>query len=153
MSSFVTAPEARDRVLADHTRLRTLMGAVVASARDVLCDEKQRPRVREALAGLRTELERHVAYEEAVLAPILRDANAWGPVRAAHMAKDHDGQRAALVALAEDVGEEVRSVEALADEIEWFVQSFERDLCEEEATLLSADALGEVLLVVDQTDG
>jgi hypothetical protein len=145
--------EARDRIVADHTMLRTLMGSVMAAARDAVRDEKQRPRVREAMGRLRSELERHLAYEEEVLVPILRQANAWGSVRAAHMAKDHEGQRAVLVALTEDVGEGVRGVEALADELEWFVQSFERDMCEEEKTLLGEDALGDGSLVVDQADG
>jgi Hemerythrin HHE cation binding domain len=142
-STSVTTDEARLRILADHAQLRTLTGAVVACAQEARRDEKQRPQVREALIRLRTELELHLTYEEKTLVPLLEQADAWGPGRAAHMAKDHDGQRAVLLALTEDAGEGVRSVEALADELDWFVQSFERDMVEEERTLLAPATLAD----------
>lgn len=152
-SPFIDASEVRQRILTDHVFLRTLIKEVATSADEALRDEKSRPGVRVALAALRTEFERHLEYEETNLMPLLRDADAWGPIRASHMVTDHAGQRAVLVALLEDAGDGIRTMEALVDEIGWFVQSFEHDMVEEESTLLSAEALGEEMLVVDQIDG
>lgn len=145
--------EARVRILSDHDRLRVLMTRVSASAADALRDMSHRPKVRDALAALRGELEDHLDYEEDVLVPLLRGADAWGPARAENLLKDHSGQRALLVALTEDARDDVRSPEALAEEIAWFVQSFERDMCDEEATFLNAEALGEEIFVLDQIAG
>lgn len=145
-----TARAVRERILADHARLRISMADVLSHARAAVLDEKVRPDVREALAKLRAELERHLQFEDDELVPLLHDADAWGAVRAEHMANDHTGQRAVLLALTEDAGEGVRTTKALAEEVEWFVESFERDMRDEEATLLSDEALGESSLV--QTD-
>jgi hypothetical protein len=153
MSSSLNPGSVRERILSDHDRLRGLMKRVATSACEALRDEKRRPWVRDALAELRADLERHLDYEEMTLVPLLASADAWGPVRAENLVKDHAGQRALLVALTEDAGDGFRTMEALVDEIEWFVQSFERDMFDEEATFLNAEALGEEIFVTDQVAG
>jgi hypothetical protein len=153
MGSLMNPVTTRVRILSDHDHLRWLMTRVTAGASEALRDEKRRPWFRAILAELRTELEQHLDYEEKELVPLLASADAWGPLRVEHLLKDHAGQRALLVALTEDAADGARSMECLAEEIEWFVRSFERDMLDEEATFLNAEALGEDLFVVDQIDG
>jgi iron-sulfur cluster repair protein YtfE (RIC family) len=157
-SAFIDTSEVRERILAEHRLLRTMISNVATTAEETLRHREQQPHLCAALATLRSAIERHLDYEERVLAPVLLRADAWGPVRAAHMTTEHAGQRALLLALTllavtEDAGGGVRSATGLVDEIQGFVQSFERNMREQEAMLLSAEALGEEVVVVDQIDG
>jgi hemerythrin len=132
----VVSKDVRARIASDHALLRGLMGELVAAARAAARDEKQRPVVRELIAQLRDEAERHFAYEDRALAPLLRGA------RAEAMEKDHEAQRAMFVALAEDAEDGARVIEALVEEILWFVRRFEQDMETEEERLLTPEALG-----------
>jgi iron-sulfur cluster repair protein YtfE (RIC family) len=152
MSSSTIAGTAREHILSDHDHLRGLLKQLAESTLDALRDERRRPRVRDSLAELRDELERHLAYEEATLIPLLANADAWGPARVDNLVKDHSGQRALLVALTEDAGDGVRTIEALVDEISWFVRSLEHDMVDEEATFLNAEVLGDAFFVQGQAD-
>jgi hypothetical protein len=155
MTSSMTSGSARERILSDHDHLRRLMKLVAASAFEALGDEKRRAGIRDALAELRAEFERHLEYEEMTLGPLLASADPWGHVRAEQFLKEHAGQRALLVALTEDASDGVRTIEALVEEIAWFVRSLERDMVDEEATFLNAETLGEEFFATDQerTDG
>jgi hypothetical protein len=149
MISSMTPGSARERILSDHDHLRRLMKRVAASAFESLCEEKRRAGIRDALAQLRAELEGHLEYEEITLGPPLASADPWGPVRAEHFLREHAGQRALLVALTEDASDGVRTIEALVEEIVWFLRSLERDMVDEEATFLNAEALGEEFFATD----
>ncbi len=150
---LMDASQARSRILSDHESLREQLRRVASRAHAAVRDESLRPRVREALADLRAELEKHLTFEEGTLTPLLQAADAWGGVRVEDMTKDHAGQRAILVALTEDASEGARSMPALAEELDWFVESLERDMRAEEERLLSSAALGDETVVEDQTDG
>lgn len=137
----------RERILVDHALLRALMADLAALARAVVHDEKLRPDVRRALARLRASLENHLEFEDAALVPLLLEADAWGPVRAEELAKEHREHHAVLLALTEDAGEGVRAVETLAEEMMWFVNALERHMREEENVLLTEEALGEASII------
>lgn len=147
-----SAEEVRSRVLADHAILRSLSRTLVAVAREAVCDDKQKPYLRGVLAQLATELEVHLQYEEKELIPILRDADAWGPVRVDIIAEEHAEQRSLLKALLDDA-EGVRTLDELTAELVAFADSFERDMADEEERLLNTDALGEEYIILGQTDG
>lgn len=147
------ACHARSRILSDHATLRELLRRVASHARTAAGEETARHRLRDVLAELRKKLEQHLTFEDVFLAPLLRDADAWGEVRVDDMTRDHAGQRAILVALTEDAADGSRSITAVAEELDWFASCLERDMREEEEKLLSAAALGEETVAVDQTDG
>jgi hypothetical protein len=133
--------KARERVVADHRRLRRLMTELVSLARAALHASDKLEELQGALRILRAELERHLDYEERVVAPLVYEATPEGPRRAEDMTKDHAGQRAVLVALTEDVSVGGRDVADLADELAWFAHSFERDMEDEEDALFRDDVL------------
>jgi iron-sulfur cluster repair protein YtfE (RIC family) len=152
MSSMIAKREVRKRITTDLALLRSLCRALITVARAAERDERQRPAIRDVLSQLSSEVERHFQYEEEVIVPLLRDVDAWGPVRVERLVQEHAEQRSVLVALTEDAQDDVRNLEDLADEIVWFFQRFEREMTETEARLLSAEAVG-AEPAVDQIDG
>lgn len=142
----------RGRVRAEHAILRSLSNALVAVAREATCDGKQLPYVQSILGQLASELELHLEFEERELIPILREADAWGPVRVEAISEEHSQQRTLIRALVENARGPC-DIGALAEELGRFVESFARDMAEEEEHLLNADALGEESVVLEQTDG
>ncbi|MBN9166244.1 MAG: hemerythrin domain-containing protein [Myxococcales bacterium] len=152
MSSMIARVEIRKRISSDHAVLRSLCRALIAVARAAERDEKHRPVIRDVLGQLCTEVERHFQYEEEVIVPLMREVDAWGPVRVERLFQEHAEQRSVLVALVEDAEDGVRNVEDLADEVVWFFQRFEQDMADEEERLLNAEALGAEPRV-DQIDG
>ena len=150
-SPFVVAEETRKRITTDHAVLRGIGRALVAAAEAAAYDERQRTLVEDILEQLCNEIRIHLEYEERVLVPILRVADAWGPVRVEELAKEHAEQRAVIASLLErgvecDIGE-------LAGQISAFTERLERDIDEEEREMLSSEAMGDRIVVVDQIDG
>lgn len=141
---------ASTQILSDHDHLRVLLERLASAAEDALRDEKHRPRLRDALDQLRDTLERHLVTEERLLVPLLLGADRWGPERVAQLEEEHAGQRALVTALAEDAGEGVRTTDDLVDEIRWFVASLGKEMRDEEATFLNAEAVGEVAFAGEQ---
>ena len=152
MSSMIDTSEVRQRVAADHALLRSLSRALIALSRACEHDESQRKVIRDVLEQLCCELERHFQYEEEVIHPLMREVDAWGPARVEQRCKEHEQQRAVLVALAEDAEDGARNIDDLTEEMVWFFQRFEQEMEEEEHRLLDAEALG-AEPVVDQIDG
>jgi iron-sulfur cluster repair protein YtfE (RIC family) len=152
MSSMIEALEVRRRISTDLAVLRSLTRALVQVARAAEQDERQRPLICDVLAQLCSEVNRHFAYEEEFVVPLLRDTDAWGPVRVEQLCKEHDEQRSVLVTLAADAQGQARNVEELTDEIEWFFTRFERAMSDEEDGLLNAESVG-AEPCIDQIDG
>lgn len=152
MSSLIAKTEMRRRISTDHALLRSLCRALISVARAAERDERQGPAIRDVLSQLCSEVERHFQYQEEVIVPLLRDVDAWGPVRVEHLFQHHAEQRSVLVALAEDARDGIRTVEDLADEVVSFFRRFEQEMAEEEARLLSAESIG-AEPAVDQIDG
>jgi hypothetical protein len=147
---MIEALDVRRRISEDLALLRSLTRALIAVAQ--AADERQRPIIRDVLCQLCSEVERYFAFEQEVVMPILRDVDAWGPVRVERLCREHDEQRSVLVALAENADDSAHRVQDLADELVWFFERFEQEIAEEEDELLSAEAIGAEPRV-DQVDG
>ena len=86
--------EVRQRVLADHERLRRDVEQIEGFANEILEGLRMpisalRAEAKELVARLRA----HMHWEESYLLPALRDADAWGAERAQHLVRDHREQR------------------------------------------------------------
>ena len=152
MSSMIAKSEVRRRITTDLVLLRDLCRALIAVARSAERDERQRPAIRDVLGQVCTAVDQHFQYEEDVIAPLLLEVDAWGPVRVERLFQEHAEQRSILIALAEDAQDGVRSLEDLADEIVWFFRRFEQEITDGEMRLLAAEALGAEPMI-DQIDG
>ena len=152
MSSMIAADDVRARISTELALLRSLTQALLSVARSAEHDERQRQVLRDVLAHVCAEVERHFEYEEEIIAPLLREVDAWGAVRVEQLLKAHEEQRLVLVALVEDADDGMLDIEDLVDEIVWFFQRFEQEMVAEEERLLSAESVGAEPLV-DQIDG
>jgi iron-sulfur cluster repair protein YtfE (RIC family) len=152
MSSLIEQVEVRRRLATDLAVLRSLTRALLQVAHAAEQDERQRSLICDVLARLCSEANRHFAYEEEMIGPILRDVDAWGPVRVEQLYSEHEQQRRVLSSLANDAEAPSRNVGELAGEIEWFFDRFERLISDEEDGLLNAESLG-AEPYVDQIDG
>lgn len=149
--SAADVAEIRSRVLAEHVLLRRHVAEISRHCRST-ASERQRTHLVSALDELKELLHRHLAYEERALVPILLEADAWGPVRVERLEQEHAQQRLVLVALSEDASE--RPVEELVEELLWFVTALERDMDDEDRTLLEDEqALGGSPISMEQLDG
>jgi hypothetical protein len=152
MSSMIAQGEIRDRITAELAMLRDLCRALVTVARMVELGATRRESMREVLEQVCTAVEEHFRYEEAVIAPLLREVDPWGPVRVERLLQDHAEQLGVLLALAQDAREDLRNEDDLVDEVVLFFQRFEQEISDQEMRLLSTESLG-AEPTVDQIDG
>jgi hypothetical protein len=149
----VDAGTARRGILAQHVHLRDLLGRARALAEARLEGDMSVPdAVASAIGDVRSAMEVHLTFEEAVLLPLFRDDLPLGPERAERLADEHLRQRAMLAALHSEAGNHPElptlavKLAALAD---WLLA----DMDEEERSVLNPDTLRDDIVVVDQTCG
>lgn len=151
MGSLIEQSEVRRRLAGDLALLRSLSRALAFVMRAAEQDERHRPLLCDVLSRLRAEANRHFAYQEETVGPLLRDVDAWGDARVEQLCREHEEHRGALALLANDAETGARAVDDLVGEVEWFFDRFERLMCEEDG-LLEAESPG-AEPSVDQIDG
>ena len=149
----VDAGDARRGILWQHRRIRTLLERAACVAEAALEGEPPSPdAVASAIGDIRSTMEVHLAYEECVLVPLLRDDLPVGPQRADRLAAEHAQQRAMLAALHEEARAHpllpMLAVK-LASLTAWLLD----DMAEEERAMLAPDVLRDDAVVIDQTCG
>jgi len=133
--------KARDQLLSQHEELRELFGKAAALAGQVLADSaagtapRDLPDLRGLLTRLLGAMAAHNATEEALLEPMLRDSDAWGPQRVARMMEEHKGEHAAFVAAL--TGGELEVAARLAE----LAEELDAHMMAEERTFLSPSVL------------
>ena len=141
----------RQRILREHGSLRGMLNELRALVLALQGgDESQLGRVRSLAESLREELLAHVDLEDAMLAPTLREADAWGPARADDLLRHHKEQRVELSSL-HPIHTSTLDASALAEKLKLFIHGLELDMQHEESDLLSC--LRDDVLGVDVEDG
>ena len=144
--------EIRSRVLAEHADLRKCLAEIEAITAHVLAGHELGERnLRQVATALCTGLEQHLAMEEVLLLPAIREVDAWGPVRADHMRQEHQAQRAALARLLGMAGQ-VAIVE-LARTVQAFAKTLLEDMKLEERELLNPNLLRDDVISIEQFVG
>jgi hypothetical protein len=144
--------EVRARILAEHDVLRVLYAKVEELALDVLDGESEAEGpLRERCRELYKTLLRHMELEDTILAPALRETNAFGPVRAANLLAEHRRQRTVLFeALA--VAEHSSDIDLARSACE-LIGELRTDMAHEEQALLHPDLLKDDPIAVDAATG
>src|SRR5215468_12604937 len=94
------AGTARERILAQHVRIRTLLDRARVVAEAALDGQSPSPdAVASSIGDIRTIMEVHLTFEEKSLLPILRDDPPLGPARAERLLDEHSRQRETLATL------------------------------------------------------
>jgi CBS domain-containing protein len=132
--------EVRARILSEHEVLRTIYAQTETSACSVLDgDAEAGAALREQCNELYRTLLRHIELENAILAPALHDADAFGPVRAQELLREHARQREALLAAlhSADASSEIQ----LAEGVRALLAELAIDMAHEERALLNPELL------------
>jgi hypothetical protein len=144
--------QRRTILITQHRALRGLVGNVRASALEVLENGLDDSTVLRNLIGdLRTDLERHLSTEEALLGPVLERIDAWGPVRLDLMKAEHAHQRAVLAVLRSDRAGAL-SAQVLARRVLGLLDDILADMDAEDRDLLDARVLRDDLIQLDASD-
>ena len=151
----VDAGTARRGILSQHQRIRELLTkahAVAEAALDGAAPSEDA--VASAIGDIRSTMEVHLTFEEAVLLPLLRVDLPVGPARADRLLHEHGEQRATLAGLHREAVAHPQ-LPTLAAKLAFLTTWLLADMAEEERSLLNPDVVrdGDDSVVVDQTSG
>ena len=140
-------------ILAQHVQIRELLDRSHKTATAALMGEPLAPdAVPSAIGDIRTTMDAHLAFEEKVLLPLLRDDLPVGPERADRLLEEHRRQRQMLAALHGEALADPK-LPSLAARLEILTQWLVEDMEEEERCLLIPDVVRDDIVVVDQSCG
>jgi hypothetical protein len=144
--------EIRRRILDEHADVRVLVNhALDAAQAAVVLGKTGIPALCEAATALYIRLRNHMAYEEAVLVPALRDADAWGEQRVQAFLAEHQVQRTVLAKLIALGNDATKTAAELAGRVVLLVGRIKADMDEEEREVLDPNLLRDDLVVVAVT--
>jgi len=148
-SSHPRPSRIRKRILREHDALRATLEEL---SQTIATKDFDAARVTALSRQLGEQLRAHVDHEDALLLPALREADAWGQVRADQLAQHHAQQRAAL---GEDqLDTQLRAPRAeLATWLRGVIDDLRTDMEHEERELLSVELLRDDPLGIDVEDG
>lgn len=146
--------QLRERILSQHAELRHLLEELSQLSGRVLAGEAGlEPALHAQGAELQATLLEHMALEDRVLAPALREADAWGDERAARLDREHASQREMLSQVLESLRQENLPVMRLALELRGLVSIVLEDMEHEEKAMLGADLLRDDVVSIDTETG
>jgi hypothetical protein len=142
----------REQVLIQHQALRHELERVLELAGEdgpPLSRRQRYQELAELSRALVDHLRGHLAFEERWLAPLLGEADVWGPQRVGELLAEHEAQRRRL----DDFVAGVKGgwdMPQLSREATQLAAELLADMGEEEAGCLSAELLRDDVVVVDQ---
>jgi hypothetical protein len=148
----VDAGAARRGILQQHQWIRVVLDRGGAAARARLESDDSIGSLLAAIAELRSAMIAHLAFEESVLLPLLRDDLPLGPQRADRLLDEHARQREMLEEIYVEAQAQPR-LPALAAKLAFLAEWLYADMLEEERSLLNPDVLRDDSIVVDQSCG
>ena len=146
--------QVRERILADHGRLRERMAALQEVVERVLEGTPGlEERARHDGEGLRRHFLEHLDLEDRYLVPALREIDAWGEERAARVVKEHREQRQRMEVLLRHLQDPTTHARWIAAELASLVQDLLVDMEHEESAVLSENLLRDDPVGIDVEAG
>ena len=143
----------RDRILEEHRLLRHRLDFLELAVEGLGEDPKRRGAVNRAARDLLRLLIAHTRLEDAILAPLLRTADAWGEVRARSLLDSHVEQREQLTGLIHSYGANGENAEdALPRTLAW-IADVRADMDREERDVLNRELLRDDSVAIDGESG
>ena len=141
--------ELRKHALDRHERIRDALRGVLEAASAAAEREKGAlMRLRRTLRALEDAVRQHAGEDQALVAPVLRELDAWGPIRVEQLAEDHRKAEAIVGSIPPDAPEH-----ELVGRARSLVRPLLRLLKHEERTLLSKRLFRDDVIAIDQEDG
>jgi iron-sulfur cluster repair protein YtfE (RIC family) len=131
----MTPAEARAKLIVQHEQLRDLLDAAAQIARRYVAGEAVGERLDHLLAVIRALFDEHNHVETELLEPMLRDRDAYAPLRIARMIEEHAEEHAAFVAFL------ARGAPQIAPELAGFVEEVTAHMDAEERIFLNVQVL------------
>ncbi len=134
--------QVRRKILDEHEQLRARLDVLEERAKELSGGDSTR--AAPALEGLRTMHQLffdHLALEEAILVPALRETDSFGPERARLVLEEHEEQRAEMDALVHELQQPDVSPEVVGRRILAWVEALRVDMQHEERAVLDPDLL------------
>lgn len=143
----------RKRILHEHVALRSKLEELSAAVASLEAgNTRSTSHALDLAAALYIDLRAHIDHEDALLVPVLRDADAWGKVRADQLAHHHAQQRA-VFSEASLRAQKGAPVSAVAVWLRNLIDELNADMADEERELLTVEVLRDDLLGIDVEDG
>lgn len=146
--------QVRRRILDDHDHLRGALIGLERSAGDLRGG--QREALAPTLSALRRLAQRfldHLALEEEIMVPALRDADAWGPERAKLVLAEHEAQRIELAELLEALSTSNVTAEFVGQRLIAWIEALRIDMEHEETSVLHPDLLRDDVVSIAAESG
>jgi acetoin utilization protein AcuB len=129
----------------EHVNIAQLLERAEDQAQGVLSGEHYGDRevhaLRDAARQLYTGLTAHIELENRVLAPALKETDAWGPLRAEQLIQSHAEQKRVLEGALMELDDLAQPAESLAVHVKAVVELIRQDLAYEEQALLCPELL------------
>jgi len=147
------AGPVRKGILWQHERIRALLHRAREVAELALDGNPPTPdAVASAVGNIRSTMEIHLAFEERVLLPLLRDDLPVGPQRADALLDEHKRQRE-MLSMVHEEARRAPGLIMLAAKLSALTSWLLDDMDEEERCLLTSDVIRDDSLVIDQSCG
>jgi len=142
--------EVRERVLADHVKLRERLDRIEGLARAAAGNGRSKPSgLREEAEGFLDRLAIHMGWEDLHLVPVLREADGWGDVRIERFAEEHREQRELLEYILRELHDRARPEAVVASNVLDFVALLRADMDDAEAVFLDPRILRDDPVSID----
>jgi hypothetical protein len=143
----------RKRILEEHRVLRDKLDVLELLVDGLREDPKRSAAVSRTARDVLRRLIAHVQLEDAILAPLLRSIDAWGPVRESDLLAHHAEQREQLQALIRSYGGHGHDIEELALRTLSWISDARADMDHEERSVLSRELLDDSMVAIDGEAG
>jgi iron-sulfur cluster repair protein YtfE (RIC family) len=147
--TFPRPSAVRERILGEHVRLREQLGKLQVLAAWLRDDPAPLLAVQRVSRRLLAELDAHIQLEDTVLAPALRDVDAWGPIRERELLTHHVEQRNLLHQLLADYDTCSGDCPRVAELTLSWISDVVTDMDHEERSIISQNLLRDDLVAVD----
>jgi hypothetical protein len=152
LEELMNPSHVRVRILEDHEAIRQQLSELEAATDALLGDKASMMHVGELTQSLLVVLARHTELEDEILAPALKDIDAWGAVRADQLLAHHQTQRADIREVSKLFDLQLVACD-VARVVHALVQDLRADMEHEERDLLNADLLRDDLVAVGGNSG
>jgi hemerythrin-like domain-containing protein len=138
--------DVRRALLAEHAQLRELLDQLEEVAGRVRTGLDVPARLGRLVDSFRQTLETHNENEETFLEPMLRELDAWGPIRADRLLREHVDEHIDMLSLIDSPDPEM-----LASTIPVFAELLRAHIMQEEKSFLSAELLHDDIITTGPT--
>jgi len=139
--------EIRELLLKDHEVLRSELAKLEGDLKRPPSSADGKRKLREQLDRLLDTLRKHSERSLRLLKPVIVDLDAWGPLRAEQIDKEHEELNVLATRFAQiDIGSEPKK---WVDEVTQVIAHLREELDDAERTRLSPEVLRDDVIVVD----